>query len=160
MNFLKSTASLIAGFCILTGASASTWTESSYFITSADITSDIGIAIIMVGPAASQPQFVPTASFQVQMRDLVSGTVSGLSGGDPSWRGDFASLKDFFSYGNNSYESTYVNPGYIYYRETILWTVQGTNGFTRSSGSPTSASRDLFQTSNNRPTTRLELMPD
>jgi hypothetical protein len=160
MNKLKFLSSLTAGLLTLSCALASSWNETTYTISSSDVTYDIGIAIIIVGPGASSAQFVPAATFQVQMRDLVTGSASGLSGGDPSWRGDFTSLKDFFSYGNNSYDSVYVSPGYIYFRETILWTVTGTNGFTRSSGSPTTASRDLFQTSNNRPTTRLELMPD
>lgn len=160
MNLNRIAKSLIASFCILPGAYASGWTESSYNVTSGDVITDIGVAIIMVSAGASNPQVVPAATVQVEMIDSVTGTASGLSGGDPAWRADFATIVTHYSYGNNYYAQTTVNQGYIYYREALLYTVNGTNSFTRSSGSPTSASRSLVETSNNRPHTRLEQIPD
>jgi hypothetical protein len=151
MTVIESICLLGATVSSLVGAPATGWTESTY---TAPVTTDVSygtnLPIYFVGqndPVVT----VPATTVTVNMVDQCLGTASGLSGGDPSWRAPFASIKDFSSSGTTGFDSKVVEKNHYYQRDVWLYTETGTNSFSRSSGSPTSATRLLLRTWDNRP---------
>ncbi len=150
MTIIESIGLLGLTITSLIGAPSSGWTESTY---TAPVISDklysAGLtAIINTG---TSDMTVPSINKVVHMQDLVTGTPSGLSGGDPSWRAPFSDLKENYSSGTTQWPAYTVKVGETLQRMAKKWTEEGTNTFSRTSGSPSTASRTLFRTWDNRP---------
>jgi hypothetical protein len=151
MTLIETLALLGVTMGSLVGAPSSGWTESPYNApTTADVSYGTNLPIIFVGPNENAVS-VSAATVAVVMVDQCLGTASGLSGGDPTWRSPFATIKDFDSSGTTGFDAFTVQPGYYYQRNVKLYTETGSNSFSRSSGSPTTATRLLLRTWDNRP---------
>ena len=133
-----------------TGALASTWEEVIYspgnFVNSRFATNpNPGI----IQNFSSSTTTVPSTSSTLLLFHLVQGTADGLTGGDPAWRSEFATLQEVY------FEVTSFFPAFPLptmrqlVRETYADEKVGSNGFSRLTGSPTSAYRSLGIRQNN-----------
>lgn len=157
MTVIETIALFGATLSSLVGAPATGWTESTY---TAPVTTDkeYSAGLPIITNYTSGNLVVDPVSVQTKMVHLVQGTASGLSGGDPSWREPFDSIKNFESWGTTSWGSYTLVENEQLVRFVMLFTEEGTNLFTRTGGSPNVAKRTLYRTYDNRGRERREII--